>query len=282
MLCLGSTDGSSSIRSGVRSAIMRREPFAVLVGELRRIPLHGQRLDELLGDVDLPLRDGVWPGTPYERSCVANLVAEEQRLERENPFHRPERDEVRLGSEHEPADPNPTGLRERPQEQAVGLLRPLPRRHVVGLLEVHRVDLLEPDEVLEVDHPARRRPRTLDLLGLEEHVGLGLDLVAPDEILVRDLGLLGTCVFNRIGRCGSRSDVLLIGFPQRWAGIDDPSIPDVPPLLVEQLEPHVLRLGRRVQRDGDRDEPEAERSLPDRPGHGSHRSERSARASSAA
>ncbi len=184
---------------------------------------------------------------------------------------------MRLGPEDEPADPDAAGLRERAEQQPVGLLGASARRDVVRLLEVDRVDLLQPDEVLEVDHAARRRPRALDLLGLEEHVRLGLHLVAADEILVRHLFLchLFLCGKRRSGVAAGRSaldvvvvsDVRLVRLTLVHVGVHDPAVSDAPAPPVEEMEPHVLRLGRRVQGYRDRDEPEAERPPPHRTRH---------------
>ena len=182
-----------------------------------------------------------------------------------------------LRPQHEPPDADASALLQRAQQQLVGLLRSTRRHHVVGLLEIDRVDVLETDELLEVDHAARRRSDPLDLLRLEEDVRLRFDLVAPDEILVRHLHFGGTLVvIVRLRRLGDH--VVLLGLPERRTGLDDPPVSDAAPLSVEEMEPDVLRFRRGIERDGDRHEPEAQGPSPDRTRHGTNRSrEHSAR-----
>ena len=109
--------------------------------------------------------------------------------------------------------------------------------------------------------------------GLEEDVRLRLDLVAPYEVLVGDLHLGGTLAIVgivRLRRFGD--DVVLLGLPERRTGLDDAPIPDPPALTVEEMEADVLRFRRRVERDGDRHEPEAQGPSPDGTRHGTNRS----------
>ena len=57
------------------------------------------------------------------------------------------------------------------------------RRHVVGLFEVDRVDLVELDELLQVDRLRGRRDERFDLAGVDDDVATSGDLVPFDDLV---------------------------------------------------------------------------------------------------
>ena len=107
-------------------------------------------------------------------------------------------------------------------EQRVGLGAGLLGDEVVGLLEHHRVDLVEVDELLDVDRARGLHGHGVEVLVREHHVAVLLDLVALHDVLEGDLFA-----------------VLLA-----HALVADP--PAV--LVVELVEPEGLLLGRRIDR----------------------------------
>ena len=109
------------------------------------------------------------------------------------------------------------------------------------MVEVDRVDLVERDEVLDLDRLRLLGIERLELAGLDQHVAVGRQLVALDDVLVGDLV------------AGRRIDALLL---DAHAG-----------LAVELVKAHGLARHRGVQLDGDGDEPEGDGTGPDRPWH---------------
>ena len=74
-------------------------------------------------------------------------------------------------------------------KQAVGVLV-VARSDVVVLLVEDRIDLIGVHELLDVDDLAPVARRGLDLVLLENDVLIRLDLIALDDLLVRDLAIL--------------------------------------------------------------------------------------------
>ena len=110
------------------------------------------------------------------------------------------------------------------------------------MVVVDRVDVVERDEVLDLDGLRLLGIERLELAGLDEHVAVGRQLVALDDVLVGDLV------------AGRRVDALLL---DAHAG-----------LAVELVEAHGLARHRGVELDGDGHQPEGDGTGPDRPGHG--------------
>jgi hypothetical protein len=183
---------------------------------------------------------------------------------------------MRLRPQDEPADADPTGRLHRPVEQHVrlGRLERLGDR-VVGLLEEHRVDVGEVDEVLDVDRPAALRPRAVDLFAREQHDVARVGLHAANDVLPADLPAarrlapllghlangssrrlrLGIPALNRLRLGGFLA--LRRRFPRRLF-VHDPFVPNAPSRPVIQMESNVLRLGRRHQPYRHVHQPEAE------------------------
>lgn len=140
---------------------------------------------------------------------------------------------------------------------------------------------------LEVDRRAPLRARPLDLLVLEQGEAAGLHLVAAHQLLVAEAGAIWIGVPSspggafrprreRLGRgrtsmrwrgCFGRTSAG-IGHIARVDLVGHPPIADTPPFPIEQVEPHVLRPRRRIQRHRDRHQSERQRAGPDRSRHG--------------
>ena len=129
---------------------------------------------------------------------------------------------------------------ERLRQETVGLE---PRRlggHVVGLVEVDRIDLLEGDEGHDIDRLDRLDVDRRELLVGELNVVVLLVLVALDDLIERDF------------LAADRAEALVL----------DPALV----LLVELIELERLLFDGGMQPDRDRHEPEADRAFPDRTG----------------
>src|SRR5262249_31426166 len=124
-----------------------------------------------------------------------------------------------------------------PDQQPVGLRRTGIRGEVVRALEEEWVDLLEVDEVLDLDRPARLGRERLEVLVRDHHVLARRHLVSLHDLLARDL------VAARVG---------------------DLAVPDPGPgPLLELVEAHVAAPGCGQDLDRHADEPEADGSTPD-------------------
>ena len=223
-------------------SISGQHPVAVLVAVLLRLEVGRQRLDQLPGHLQLPVRHlGVGAGQAVERLGRHDLVGEEQRLEAQHVAHRPDGGQVLLGPQHQPGDGHLVGVLHRLEEQRVGLRRPLLRHQVVGPLVVDRVDLVEVDEVLDVDRPGGLGVERLELLRGDDHVPVGRDLEALDDLLVGHL-LAGLGRHPLLADAGARP-------------------------LLQLVEPHVLGGDGAEQLHRHVDQPEADGTAPDRSRH---------------
>ena len=59
-----------------------------------------------------------------------------------------------------------------------------------GPLEIKRIDLARIDELDQVDRVLRLEPQRLQLVRLDDHIVVGLDFVALDDVLVLDGALV--------------------------------------------------------------------------------------------
>ena len=115
------------------------------------------------------------------------------------------------------------------------------RTQVVGADQVARVDLAAVDELIDLDGPGRFQRDVLELLLGDLDEGVGVDLVALDDVLVGDL-LAGV-------------------------GVDLGVLDPVAGLPVELVEADLLGFrGGRVQRDRTGDERKAQKAFPVRAG----------------
>ena len=222
-----------------------QDGLAVGVLVLGRLELAGQRLDQLLGDVDLALvgLDVLGGGDVVQAGGVDDLVGEEHRRHLEHVVvgQRPDRDEALLLADDDLGDRDAVGVAHRLQQQPVGLRAAGPGRQVVRVVVEDRVDLVEVDEVLDVDRLGLGRLDGVEFGGVDHHVAVRRDLIALDQILVGDL------------LPGGGVDALLRD-PRARLG-------------VELVEADRLAVDRAVQLDGHGDEPEADGAGPDRTGH---------------
>src|SRR4051812_40841357 len=185
--------GLAALRQRLHLALRLRldvleQPLAVGVLELLRLELVLERVDELARHVELGLLGVSLRARDVEVLDRHELVVEAHRVHREDAVaDGAERHEVLAVVEDPAADAGATGLVERVVQQAVGVLAVVLRAEVVGLVEQHGVDVAGADELLDLDEPRARAGRCLDLVLLEHHVLAVGDLIAADDLLVRDL-----------------------------------------------------------------------------------------------
>ena len=228
----------------------RHQLLAVLVAVLVGVEVGAQRLDQLLGHLELALGQlaAVLGDHVVELLRRDHLVGEAHRRHRQHLAHRADRGQVLAVSEHEPRHRHLLRVGHRLDQQGVGLLGPLVGPQVVGVVEVDRVDLVEIDEVLDLDRPRLLGVELLELLPGQNDVLLGRDLIALDDLLVGDLLAVG---------------------------LGHPLVPDARAVARAQLaEAHRLARHGAVQLHGHVQEPEADRSAPNRPSHRSQPKDR--------
>ena len=223
----------------------REHVLAIGVVVLLGIEVRGQRLDELVGDrelaiVDLDVLDG---RDLVDRVGVDDLVGEDHRRHPERVVaDRAHRDELLLGADDDGRDRDAARVAHGLEQQPVGLGAARPGREVVRVVVVDRVDVVERDEVLDLDRLRLLGIERLELARLDQHVAIGRELIALDDVLV------GHLVARR------RIDALLL---DAHAG-----------LAVELMKAHGLARHGGVELDGDGHQPEGDGACPDRPWHG--------------
>ena len=211
--------------------------LAVLVVVLLRLEVGGQRLHERLGHRDLLLAhlDSVEALEFGDLRRVDDLVGVRQRRHHQPAVLGADRRRVLLVAHDEAADGDLAARLHRPRQQHVGLGWAV-RCEVVRGVVVHRVDLGQVDELLEVDRLRRHRHERLELVRIDHDVAALGDLVALDDVVVADF---------------------LTGF-----GVDLPVADARHVALVELVERHALAPDRVEQLDGDRHQSERDRAAP--------------------
>ena len=213
------------------------DTLAVVVLVLLGLELGRQTLDQPVGHLDLTVgRFDVGPRQTVELLGAHDLVGEVHRRQDQRVTDRPHRRQVLLGAHHDPGDAHHSGVLHGRQQQAIRLGAPVVGHQVVRAVEEQRVDVVEPDEVLDVDGVRRLGIERLQLLGLDQHIVAGRDFVALDDLVVGDLLVL------------LRAVPLLV----------DPGAVR----LVQLVEPHVLLAHRGEQLHRHVDQPEADRAAP--------------------
>ena len=177
---------------------------------------------------------------------VADVVGEQHRRQRQRSVAVADDREVLLGAHHERAERGPLGLAHDLAEQTVGSERSVVVTggdEEVRMIEVHRVDVGEVDELLDVDRSGLARLDRLELEIGDDHLIAVVQLVAVGDLLAGDLDLL------------LRTPAL---------HLDRRAV-----LLMELAEMEVEIAGGGHHRDRHVDEAEAERACPQRTRHGS-------------
>ena len=128
------------------------------------------------------------------------------------------------------AIPTPAGLGHGIDQEAVWLGAALLRDHVVRLVEIDRIDLADLDEVFDLDGLGPLGLHRLKLLGRDDDILIGRDLVAFDGVLGRHFLAVG--------------------------GTDHLALKAGVVLIVKHVEIHVLLTNRSEQLDGDGDQSE--------------------------
>ena len=213
------------------------------VAVARRIPVAGQRLDELQGQRHLALVPATARGRHLEGLGRAELVAEAQRRQRQRVADGLQRAEVLALAQHERAHAHALGLGQRVAQQRVRLGGGLALgRQVVRLAEVEEVDGAGGNEVTDGERLRRLRARPREVL-LGQHDELTfLVLVALHDLGPRHLDAL-------------RLAHALVIDGTRVLGVEQPK--------VDLLRP----LGGGVETHGNGDETEADCALPYRARH---------------
>src|SRR2546428_690281 len=180
----GGLDGRGGRRRRLRSQ-KAEQLLAVRVGVTRRGPRRRQRGDEALGRLHLALGDGEIRKPGGQLLGAPNLVREEERLEGESLLQGPDRDEVRLGAEHEATDADHSRGLHGAKEEQVGLLGAgaADRPHVIALLVEDGIDLRQVHELLDRDRPASLRGDRGQLGLGDRHEVAARELDAPYDVI---------------------------------------------------------------------------------------------------
>jgi hypothetical protein len=214
---------------------------AVLVLALRGVEVLVQRRDELARHLDLAVARLALRRVELDLLGRYELVGEPHRVQREHAVERADRGEVLAVVEREPAQAGAAGPLERVVQQPVRVAAVLARAEVVALLVVDRVDRAGVDEALDVDDVRGIAGRGRELVLVEDHVLPLLDREALDDVVVRDLAVLG----------GAEAAVLDLRVV----------------LEVDLAEAHRLRLDGGVELDRHVDEADGDCAVPRRAGH---------------
>jgi hypothetical protein len=163
-------------------------------------------------------------------------------LEHQDVLLGPQRGQVLLVAHDERGDARHVRLGQCGTEQLVDLEVLLAARgHVVGAVEVDRLDLVQVDEVGDVDGLGTARRDLVQLVRLHDHVLALGELVALDDVAGAD-------------------------FLAR-ALVDPPVADPVGGAALQLVEVDRVVLRRREQPDGHGDQPECDHACPDRPCH---------------
>ena len=208
----------------------------------RGIERRREHLDQLARHCQLALGDfRLAVAGVLERRRWDHLVGVDERHQHQGVALDAQSDEMLLLAQHEATDPDLAGLAHRVDHQAEGLSRPDRGSDVVGGLEHQRIDLVEVDELLDLDQPCLAGGNRVELLGFDDDVLAGRELIALDQILESDLLAVGA------------ANPLLL----------DP----LAVLAVQLVELDVLALDGVVELDRYVHQAKGDRATPDRPRH---------------
>ena len=162
---------------------------AVLVAVLGGVELARQRVDQLLGHLQLALGRLQVLGLRQVVEVVVrhDLVVEDHRLHHQQVTRRADRDERLLGADDDAGDRHLARRLHRVEQQPVRLGRALVRHEVVRVVVVDRVDVLEVDEVLDVDRARALGIERVELVGRDHDVAVLGQLEALDDLVERHL-----------------------------------------------------------------------------------------------
>ena len=174
----------------------------------------------------------------------ADLVVEEHRGQREQAVADADEHQVLLRPQHEAAERGALAAAHDLEQQLVGALGAFAvarGQEEIGVVEVDRVDVLEVDEGLDLDRAGLARGGQRELLVGEHDLFAVVELVAVPDLLVGDLAVL-------VGAEAVRLDRRAV-------------------LLVQLVEVHVEVAHGAEELHRHVDQPEAERSAPQRARH---------------
>ena len=190
-----------------------------------------------------------WMSSKYSAG-IADFVGIAQQRSHQALVERFERDDVLAVGQHHAPDRDLVHLADGLADDGEGVMSDLAvRSEIVGADQVARVDLAAVDELVDLDGPGRFQRDVLEFVLRHLDEGVGVDLVALDDVLVGDL-LAGV-------------------------GVDLGVLDAVAGLPVELVERDLLGFRRgRIQRDGTVDERKAQEAFPvSAGGHGTRYSE---------
>ena len=221
----------------------RHDFLAVLVAVLLGLEVGGEGGDEALGHRHLLVvhLDRLEASQLVDVGRIDHLVGVRKGRHHQPTLLGTDRCGVLLVAHHEPPDRHLAARLHRSGEQHVRLRRAVGGQ-VVGGVEVDGVDVGEVDELFEIDRLGGHRHERLELVGVDDDVAALGDLVALHDVVVADL-------VTGLGVDLAVADARHVAF-------------------VELVERHALAPHRVEQLDGDRHQPERDRSTPHRPCHG--------------
>ena len=212
--------GDLARRDALPLGLLRHElaqSILVAVAEARRIELAGPAVDDRLGDphhvgIDLTLGRGAELGG-------ADFVGAADRRHDETAVARLDQHQPLAPRHRHPAQPDLVLVLHRLADHAEGLGGELTIRiHVIGRVEVDRIDFVAVDKALEVDDLRRLDLQCLQFVVVDRHIAAALILVPFDDLVAVD------------DLAGLRVDELLLHTVAGFA--------------VELIEPDAFRLGR--------------------------------------
>src|SRR5579884_686327 len=163
------------------------ERVDVAVVELVGIELAGFPLDQHRGHVEQVGIGLVVADIAEEAGRLVHLVGITQRLEHQTAVEGLERDDILLSPHRELPDADLVRGLERVAQHDIGFLGEIVGGdHVIGLVEIHRVDAVIVDELDQVERLAALELDALDLLGVEEDVVAFRDLIALHDLVLVD------------------------------------------------------------------------------------------------
>src|ERR1044072_9991601 len=107
-------------------------------------------------------------------------------LEHERVLERLHAREILAGLDHDLGDANLLPIGQRLAKEDIGFVAAFLRLKIIRLVEVHRIDLLQVDEILDVDGLGRFKINTLKILFVEDDELPFLVFVALDDLFPRN------------------------------------------------------------------------------------------------
>ena len=164
------------------------ESSFVLVFELVRLEVTRLLVDDVPGEIEHVLGDFDVLDIVEIFRFGAHFVGIPQQRSHQALVERLERDDVLAVGQHHPSDRDLVHLADGFADDGEGVVADLAvRTQVIGTDQIARIDLAAVDELVDLDGPRRFQRDVLELLLRHLDEGVGVDLVALDDVLVGDL-----------------------------------------------------------------------------------------------